>query len=71
VIVAKKKEKAVITHCTMGWDAYPCCGYSDGSVYPSKKTDMTLNKDYYKHDPSNLWAWPVDPSTGEKLGIKM
>ena len=56
-----------IDHCAMGWGLYPQCGYSDGTVIFSKSADMTINRDYYRHDPENLHAWPVDPVTGNPI----
>jgi hypothetical protein len=63
-------KKLKIDHCALGWDLRPCCGYSDGKIMPGKSVDLRLNGEYYKHDPDNLDAWPIDPDTGKKLPIR-
>ena len=69
-MVTNHKPNATITHCAMGWDGKPCCGYSDGTILVNKGADLILNDEYYKHDPLNDWAWPIDPKTGKKLPVK-
>jgi len=64
------KPVAIIDHCALGYGFQPQCGYSDGTILFSKRADLLLNRDYYKHDPDNLAAWPIDPATGEKLPPK-
>jgi hypothetical protein len=59
-----------IDHCALGWGLHPQCGYSNGTILFNKKADLLLNGEYYKHDPENYDAWPIDPETGEKLPVE-
>lgn len=65
--VKRLKKPSVVTHCALGWSLRPQSGYSDGTIIFSKKADLFVNRRFYKHDPDNLDAWPIDPETGEKL----
>ena len=58
---------SVIISCALGWSGYLQCKYEDGKILCSKKTDLLLNEQYYRHAPNDLNAWPIDPATGEKL----
>lgn len=62
-----KKQPVKIDHCALGWSFYPQCGYSDGTVLPTKAADLVINARYYLHAPKDMNAWPVDPDTGQRL----